>query len=43
MVDYGHLPKLVSHWWTDLESNWQAVYLGVFLLLVVLLGVRIPW
>ncbi|WP_423744975.1 hypothetical protein V5735_02805 (plasmid) [Haladaptatus sp. SPP-AMP-3] len=30
-------------WWTSLENDWQAVCLGLLLLVAVSLGVSIPW
>ncbi|MDG5777788.1 hypothetical protein VB773_19320 [Haloarculaceae archaeon H-GB2-1] len=33
----------VVDWWTSLESDWQAVCLGALLVVLVRLGLPIPW
>ncbi|WP_255665633.1 hypothetical protein [Haladaptatus sp. DYF46] len=35
--------EAMLRWWTNLENDWQAVCLGLLLLLAVSLGVSIPW
>jgi len=35
--------ETLLRWWTSLENDWQAVCLGLILLLAVSFGVSIPW
>ncbi|WP_256562666.1 hypothetical protein [Halomarina pelagica] len=43
MIDGKYISEALAQWWTTLESGWQAVLLGLFALIVVYLGVPIPW
>lgn len=43
MTDTNPRRATIETWWTELESDWQAVLLGLGLLFAVYLGVRVPW
>lgn len=43
MIDTNARRDAIESRWTSLARDWQAVLLGFGLLVVVHLGVRIPW
>jgi len=32
-----------ARWWVDLGEGWQAVLLGLLMVLAVRLGLTVPW
>lgn len=43
MSNNQSVPGVVYNWWSYLDRGWQAVYLGLLLVIIVLLGVPIPY
>ncbi|MFC7074608.1 hypothetical protein ACFQJ7_11315 [Halovenus rubra] len=43
MTNTDNVFETLTQWWMTLETGWQAVLLGFLALLVVSLGVPIPW